>query len=186
MSIEENPGFSEDSLRRIAAQKIKYRTLLRFHAVTYLLINILLVIINIITETEPGNITGHIYYWFFFPMFGWLIGLAIHAMFYLCYARGVYSMMKRLAYVHLIAYVTVMVLLFMSDINIMNNLTLEEIGWAHYPAVSWDVPMLLHVILTIIVFSGKMTEDGLIKTRKERAIEKEMDKMRKKFGIQQN
>ena len=186
MSIEENPGFSEESLRRIAAQKIKYRTLLRFHAVTYILINILLFAINLITQMDVTSPNGNIYFWSLLPLFGWLIGLSIHAMFYLCYARGVYSMMKRLAYVHLIAYVTVMVLLFTIDFDIMNNFEIEEVNWAHYPAVSWGVPMLLHVIVTKIIFSGKMTEDGLIKTRKERAIEKEMNKMRKKFGIQQN
>ncbi|MBY9006174.1 MAG: 2TM domain-containing protein [Candidatus Lokiarchaeota archaeon] len=174
MSIEENPGFSEESLRRIAAQKVKYRLLLRFHAITYIMVNILLTILNYVTNAS--------YYWFVFPLLGWLIGLSIHAIAYYCYANGIYPMMKRISYIHLIAFITTMLLLLVIDSNIMNGFQFEGISWSIYPAISWGFPVLLHVIVTKTVFSGKMTEDGLIKTRRERAVEKEMQKMKKKFG----
>ncbi len=180
MSIEENLGFSEESLRKIAAQKVKYRLLLRFHTITYILIIIFLGILNYLTSPT--------YVWVFFPLFGWLIGLSIHAVAYYCYANGVYPMMKRLSYIHLTAYITTMLLLLAVDANIMggNLLNVPQFDWAYYPGISWGIPMLLHLIGTRIICSGKIIQDGIVKTRRERAVEREMDKMKRKFGEYRN
>ncbi len=198
MNIEEKiPGFSEQSLRKIAAQKIKYRLFLRIHILLFIMINTFFFILNFTKNftSMPRYYFDRIY-WFQFPLFSWFIGLSVHATCYYCYAYGVYPIMKRIAFVHLVAYLTVMLFLFMIDFNIMGlKYSIEPmpdewlyisfyIEWAHIVAIIWGFPMIIHVVLTLIYSSVKFSKDGNIKNRKERTIDKEIDKMKRKIGVQ--
>ena len=42
-----------------------------FHLISYVLVNVFLIVINLLTSPE--------YLWFFWPLLGWGIGLVIHA-----------------------------------------------------------------------------------------------------------
>lgn len=165
--MSETSGFSEESLRKIAAQKVSFRFSVKLHGAIFIIVNVLLIIINFLFTPE--------FYWFFFPLFSWLIGFNMHALAYILYARGVYPMAKRGVIYHLVSYTFVMLLLF-----IINFLTLSEFYWVIFPAVFWGTAVILHIIIYIQYFSKKVEKSGKYRSRKERAIEKELNKMRKK------
>jgi hypothetical protein len=165
--MNENNVFSEESLRKIAAQKVSFRFSVKIHVSVFILINILLIIVDLLFTPEI--------YWFFFPLFSWLIGVNMHFLAYVLYARGVYPMAKRGVIYHLDSYIFVMLFLF-----IINFLTLPEFYWVIFPAIFWGAAVFLHIIFYIQFLSGKAEEGGKFKSRKERAIEKELEKMRKK------
>ncbi len=165
--MNENNAFSEESLRRIAAQKVSFRFSVKIHIYIFILINILLIIVNLFST--PGL------YWFFFPLFSWLVGLTMHVLAYILYARGVYPMAKRGVIYHLTSYIFVMLFLF-----IINFTTLSAYYWVIFPAIFWGAAVILHILFYIQYLSGKAEKSGKFKSRKERAIEKELEKMRKK------
>ncbi|MFX1378361.1 MAG: 2TM domain-containing protein [Promethearchaeota archaeon] len=165
--MNENNAFSEESLRKIAAQKVSFRFSVKIHVAVFILVNILLFLVNFFFT--PGL------YWFFFPLFSWLIGVNMHILAYVLYARGVYPMAKRGVIYHLNSFIFVMLFLF-----IVNFLTFPMYFWVIFPAIFWGAAVLLHIIFYIQYLSGKAEEGGKFKSRKERAIEKELEKMRKK------
>jgi len=165
--MSENSGFSEESLRRIASQKISYRVSVKLHIAIFITVNILLYLVNILAT--PGL------YWIIYPFFSWLIGINMHAIGYLLYARGVYPMAKRGVIFHVVSFVSVMLFLF-----IINFTTLPDYYWVIFPSIFWGTGVALHIIIYIHFFSGKVEKSGKYSSRKERAIEKELEKMRKK------
>ncbi|MFX1419266.1 MAG: 2TM domain-containing protein [Promethearchaeota archaeon] len=165
--MNENNAFSEESLRKIAAQKVSFRFSVRIHISVYILINILLFLVNLFFSPEL--------LWFFFPLFSWLVGLTMHTLSYFLYAKGVYPMAKRGVIYHLTSYISVMLFLF-----IINFITFPVYYWVIFPSIFWGAAVVLHIILYIQYFSGKAKGGGIFTSRKEHAIEKELEKMRKK------
>ncbi len=157
--------FSEESLRKIAEEKINYRISVKIHVTAFLLVNALLFFINILTLPDK--------LWVIYPFFGWLIGLNIHTMLYILYARGVYPMAKRAFIVNLTAYLSSMLLLFL-----INILTLSSYIWAFYPAITWGFALVAHLIIFLLYFQQSKIKEDDRKSKKERAIEKELQKMK--------
>ena len=160
-------GFSEESLRKIAAQKVSYRFSVKIHVVVFFLVNILLFIINILFTPD--------FYWIVFPFFSWLIGVSLHILTYILYARGVYPMSKRGVIYHIDSFVFVMLLLF-----ITNYMTIPGVYWILFPTIFWGGLVILHIIIYTLYFSTKEENNEKSKSRKDRAIEKELEKMRRK------
>ena len=79
--MNDTAEFSEETLRKIAAQKVTFRYSVKVHAICYILVNVLLIILNLIFTPT--------YFWFFYPLLGWLIGLAIHSTAYILWSRGI-------------------------------------------------------------------------------------------------
>jgi len=165
MSI--NSGFSEESLRKIAEQKVSFRVSVKIHLTIFILINTLLSIVNFIFTPD--------FYWIVFPFFSWLIGINMHALSYILYAKGVYPMGKRGAIYHLASYISVMILLF-----VINLTTFPKFYWVIFPAIFWGAAVILHILLYIHYYSGSFEPTGKWKSIKEKAIGKELEKMRKK------
>ena len=172
--MSDSQGFSEESLRRIAEQKINYRRSVKIHWTAFLLVNILLFIINVLTA---GFILEGL--WSIYPLLGWFIGVAMHTVSYSLYAKGVYPMGKRGVIYHLTGYLTVMLLLL-----VINILTLPNFYWVIFPAIFWGVGLIAHMIVYNIYFKEKLTDTGDVKSKKEKAIEKEMEKMRRRMNQQ--
>jgi len=61
-----------------AKQRIEELKGLYVHAIIYIVVNIVMVIMNLVTSPD--------HYWFYWPLLGWGIGLAIHA--FSVYAKG--------------------------------------------------------------------------------------------------
>jgi hypothetical protein len=118
--------------------------------------------------------------WAFYPALGWFIGLSLHITSYILYARGVYPMAKRAFIYHLVAYISVMMLLIAINANIMNY-TFQMITWVLYPMISWGDALFVHGIIYKMYFSAKLTKDGEMKTKKDKAVEKEMERLRRKL-----
>ena len=167
-------GFSEESLRKIAEQKINYRYSVMIHMAAFVLVNALLLFINFLSLPY--------YYWALFPLLGWNVGLVLHIVSYILYARGVYPAAKRSVIFHLFAYLSVMLLLFAINMNIMDNLNLSilDINWAYYPAIFWGFGLVVHVAAYRIYGRGDLSQEGVVVTRREKMIEKELQKMKKK------
>ena len=158
-------SFSEESLRKIAERKVQFRQTVKTHAAAFLIVNALLIAVNLIFSAG--------YYWFLFPLFGWFIGLSLHYTAYLMYANGVYPYMKRGVYFHIVAFATVMLLL------VVINLMTTSIYWVIYPAIFWGAGLIAHIVIYVVNYKGDV-EKGETKSKKEKLIEKEMQKMRKK------
>ena len=178
--------FSEDQLRKIAEQKIIYKRSVRIHWLLYMVVNILLGIINLliigidVIINTPPDVALQVTvskFWVLYPAFGWLIGLMMHTMAYLMYANGVYPMAKRGVIFHFTAYIMVNLLL-----TVINFMTLPTFYWVFFPAVFWGAGFVVHFIVYMVYWRGKIDEKGEAKSKKERAIEKEMQKMRKKMN----
>lgn len=61
----------EQSKYQEAKQRVEEIKGFYFHLITYILINAVLIVINLLTSPE--------YLWFIWPLIGWGIGLVIHA-----------------------------------------------------------------------------------------------------------
>ena len=166
-------GFSEENLRRIAALKIKFRLSVKIHLTAYILGIILLISINLLFKSLIP--------WAIFPVFGWLIGLVMHLTAYIVYARGVYPIAKRGVIFNTVAYIVVILFLFI--INTYINLIINKpflFFWAVIPAFFWGLALIIHYIVYKGFFNKNLYEQGERQSRMERAIEKEMRKLRKK------
>jgi hypothetical protein len=161
-------GFSEENLRQIALRKVNFRLSVKIHVGVYITVCSLLVLINWIFTPEI--------WWIHYPILGWLIGLIEHYTSYVVYARGVYPMAKRAVIFHLMAYLFVILYLFV--INIVVDPTLI---WAVIPAIFWGAGLLIHTITYFVFHRGATVEIEGIKSRKDRAVEKELEKMQKRM-----
>ena len=165
--MSEYNNFSEDQLRAIAEQKVNFRLSVKIHIGVFVAVNILLLAINLIFTPA--------YFWIIYPLFGWLVGLIIHYTAYIVWARGVYPMAKRGVIFHLVSYIFAMLFLF-----IINYYTLPVYWWAFWPGFFWGFAVIIHIIAYMVYYRGKMDKNGEIKSRRQRAVEKEMEKMKKK------
>jgi len=171
--MNEGERFSEESLRRIASQKVSYRYSVRIHIVVYILVNILLFVINLLTATPIITFQTS---WFLYPLLGWFIGLSIHMVSYIMFAKGVFPLAKRGVIYHFTAYITVIILLSVNNLQIIPHFL-----WALWPGILWGIGFAGHAIIYLIYFKSKITETGDIKSRREQAIERELEKMKRRI-----
>lgn len=65
----------DDALREMAVRGLKAKSDVKIHAVVYVLVNLLLVVIWLVSAW----VSGEWFPWFLFPLCGWGVGLGIHA-----------------------------------------------------------------------------------------------------------
>ena len=170
--MENYAGFSEENLREIAKKKVVYRFAVRLHVSIFLIANLLLFFINMLTTPY--------YFWIIYPFFGWLIGVAEHLTAYIIYARGIYPNTKRGVIFHIIAYIFVNLLLF--NIFFYNEIYYRSIAmplpgydpylWFLFPLVFWGAGLLIHIAVHVIFFRSKADKEGIKKSKREKAIER--------------
>jgi hypothetical protein len=70
----------------------------------------------------------------------------------------------------------------------MINLILppHEFTWVFYPAFFWLIAVIIHFVIYMLYYRGGISESGEIKSRKEKAIEKEMQRMRERIKKEKN
>jgi len=168
MNEESFNGFSEENLRLIALRKVNFRLSVKIHFGVYVIGCSLMFLIN--WFFTPGN------WWALYALFGWLIGLVEHYTSYIVYARGVYPMAKRAVIFHLMAYIFVIILLFV--INILVN---PLFFWVIIPVIFWGAGLIIHIITYFVYHRGATEGKEGIKSRRERAVEKELEKMQKRL-----
>ena len=169
--MAENNAFSEESLYEIARSKVNFRLSVKVHVGIFIVVSALLLTINLIQIfLFSPNIL-----WVLYPFFGWFIGVVLHTTAYIVYARGVYPIAKRGVIFHTLAFIFVMLYLF-----IINLITIPY-PWAIYPLIFWGSALVIHNIAYLVLYRGKIDDKGETKSRRERAIEKEMEKMRKRM-----
>ena len=161
-----NQSLPDQELRKIAEKKVVFRYSVKIHVIIFVLVNIVLLLINLLTTP---------FFWVVFSFFGWLIGVAIHCLSYILYTRGVYPMGKRALLYTITAYIFGMLLLFVA-----NYITLGVINWALYPAFFGGIGVLVYIFIYLIFFRAKLANDGEKKSKIEKAVDKEMEKLAKK------
>ena len=166
--MSKNAIFSEETLRKIASQKVMFRYSVRVHALSYVSINALLFILNLIFT--PSD------WWVVFPLFGWLIGFSLHATAYIVWVKGM-GYGSRAILFHLVGYIFTMLLLLVTNYSLSGTL-----DWVVYPAIGWGGGLFLHIMFNYLITKTTSVEGKETLSRKERAIEKEMEKLRKKLG----
>jgi hypothetical protein len=164
MSEKRYNGFSESDLRLIALKKVNFRMSVKIHFGVFLIGCTLLFVINGLTSP---------FFWFPIPTFGWLVGFAEHLTAYLVYARGVYPIVKRSVSFHVVAYIFAMLLLFVI------NLYGITFFWVVLPAFFWGIGLLIHIIVYLVYYRVSTKDKDGLKSKKERAVERELAKMKK-------
>ncbi|MFY9115160.1 MAG: 2TM domain-containing protein [Dethiobacteria bacterium] len=133
----------------MSAQKetLKNRILL-IHTVVFILVNAGMAAINL--QFTPAVL------WFIYPLIGWGIGLAIHALFSAGTggpeqsARNKRATLRTKAFVaHLIIYLMVNILLL-----VVNLTYTPTFLWVAFPAAGWGIAVILHLLFGV-VFSVK-------------------------------
>ena len=179
--MENYDGFSEENLREIAKKKVVYRFAVRLHIVIFLIVTFLLTSINMMTIPY--------YPWIIYVFFGWLIGIAEHIAAYIIYAKGIYPNAKRGVIFHIIAYIFVNLLLnlifYLNEVYYTGFLfPLEDpnpFPWPAFPLVFWGAGLLIHIAVYLIFFRSKIGKEGINQSKREKAIEREIEKMKSKF-----
>ena len=138
-----NQSLPDQELRKIAEKKVVFRYSVKIHVIIFVIVNIVLLLINLLTTP---------FFWVVFPFFGWLIGVAIHCLSYILYARGVFPMGKRALLYTITAYIFGMLLLFVA-----NYITLGVINWALYPAFFGGIGVLVYILNYLKFFMGKLS-----------------------------
>jgi len=176
---KEIEGFSEESLRKIAEEKVKYRDSVMIHFFTYILINILLFVLFLNLKIPQIS---------FLIIFAWLIGLSLHTVSYILYARGTFPMAKRGVIYHIVTYITGSIFL-----GVLRSILILIGPYQEFVFVStvnsimttifllWGLAVLVHLAIYKLFFSVKIEKNGEIKTRREMQIEKEIQKMKRKL-----
>jgi hypothetical protein len=167
MSEKRYNGFSEEDLRMVALKKVNFRMSVKIHLGVFIFGSVLFLVINGFTST---------YLWFLYPILGWFVGFVEHLTAYLVYARGVYPMAKRGVIFHVVTYITVILLLFV--INFITNIIFF---WVVFPAIFWGIAIGIHVVVYLVYYRGATVDLGVLKSKKERAVDKELEKMQRKY-----
>ncbi|MBY8987441.1 MAG: 2TM domain-containing protein [Candidatus Lokiarchaeota archaeon] len=179
--MENYNGFSEENLREIAKKKVVYRFSVRLHVIIFLIVNSLLFFINMLTTPS--------FYWVAYPFFAWLIGVAEHLTIYIVYAKGIYPNAKRGLIFHIIAYIFVNLLLFIifvhTEFYVLRNVLVIEgyitYAWFLFPLVFWGAGLLIHIAVYLIFSRNEVDNEGIKQSKREKAIEREIEKMKSKF-----
>ncbi|TFG04452.1 MAG: 2TM domain-containing protein [Promethearchaeota archaeon] len=164
MSVEN--GFSEETLRKIAAQKVTFRYTVKIHLFCYVFVNLILFSINAIVSANN--------WWAFYPLLGWLIGLAIHATVYWTWSRGI-NYGRRAIIFNFVAWVFGVLLL-----TVIDFMTAGYFSWVVYPTGFWGLGILVHIIIYALIAKRQQVGDSTKVSKKDRAIEHEMQKLREK------
>ena len=162
-------GFSEEHLRRIALKKVQFRMSIKIHTGIFIVVNTLMLILNLFFN--PTTL------WVIFPFFGWLIGLAEHIATYFVYARGIYPGAKRGVLFHSVAYIFVILYLF-----IINIIATPDFYWVVFPIIFWSTGLIIHLTAYLIYRRPSIDSEGTLKSKTDRAVEKELEKMKKKMN----
>ncbi|MFX0009377.1 MAG: 2TM domain-containing protein [Candidatus Hermodarchaeota archaeon] len=161
-------GFSEESLKRIAQQKVNFRLSVRIHVGVYIIVSLLLLAINLMFSPS--------FLWIIFPFLGWLVGVVMHSVAYIVYAKGVFPIAKRGLIFHFTAYIFVILLLL-----VINWYTYPIFYWVYFPIIFWGAALILHMIAYFTYYRGRIDEQGKGISRRERAIQKELEKMKQRM-----
>lgn len=124
------------------------------HGVAYAMVNCLLIYINISSLWYVYN------FWFLLPLFGWGIGLTIHATGNKLLKSSEKSTAEMIFILHLVAYGIVNFFLIYINVSL---LWFSLYLWFLYPLILWSIGIMIHAIATKIIVDNKLSGDNLTK-----------------------
>jgi hypothetical protein len=159
-------------LKKIAKEKILFNLGLKIHAICFFAVNAFLGILNYLVD-------GFETIWFFYPLFGWLVGIGVHAMCYLIYSRGIIGGGKISVLIHGVAFALGAMALIAFNFASVYSGSYEM--WFHWPVGFWLLGFLIHAI--VIKLAGKKpAKTGEEKSWLEKQVDQELKKAGKKRG----
>jgi cation transport ATPase len=159
-TIRNGEAVAEEDLRRVAEHKYYFKKSFIFHACIFIIGNLLLFTINMLFSPNVQ--------WYMYSLIGWVfIGTIMHVGSYSIFASGVTPSFKRAIIYNILAYVSVMPFLV-----IINLITLGSVSWVLYPMFFWGAGVVILVVIYSMIGSGDKKE------KKEKAIQKELAKLR--------
>ncbi|MHA1732084.1 MAG: 2TM domain-containing protein [Promethearchaeota archaeon] len=180
---EEAEVFDEETLREVAREKVQRQLALKLHTVVYVLVNVLLVVINFVIARGQNT-----YLWAAWPLTGWSVGLAFHAVYYALYANGVTSRSKLGVAYHLTAYVTVVAfLVFTNWYTMVGGLYVPSLSpgttqyqywWVFWAAIPWAVGLGIHAYLAAHGGSPGEAKPSYV----DRKVDREMERIKRQAG----
>lgn len=152
---------TEQKLRAYAEGRVSRRRALRVHLTCYALVNAFLVALNLVVTPD--------YFWAFFPLTGWALGVVFHAVAFWTYPN-LKGAGHRLVLFHVAAYGAVNAYLFA-----LNWFLPGTTWWAAWPWGVWTVFLVVHLV------ARKGRRGAGDASRMDRAVDKEMHKIMTKY-----
>ncbi|MHA1368993.1 MAG: 2TM domain-containing protein [Promethearchaeota archaeon] len=160
MNIES--PFSEEEIREIAKEKIKASLGWKIHFTVYCIVNLMIFSLNVVSGLNV--------IWFVYPMFGWLIGIAVHGTAYYIYSRGITNQAKNGLIIHAVIYFTTILLLF-----IINYTTDFRYPWFLWAAGFWLIGLMIQAVLVKLTSKAKSESK---KSWLEQKVDEEINKIK--------
>lgn len=164
--MEHESPFSQDALRAIAKEKILWRLGVQIHFLAFLLVNVLLIVINWISNQWMTP-------WFVYPLSGWIIGFGAHLTIFFIYSKGVIGENKKAMILHVV--ISVLSSLALFNINFFSNF---NVMWFIYPVIALLISDIVHFI--VYKFIIKPSDTGESKSWMERKIDEELHKAKER------
>ena len=165
-SKEPSSPFSDDALRRIAKEKIILAFVVKIHILAYIGVNTFLVFLNYLV-TSPGKVD-----WAIIVASSWLVGLGVHGIAYLIYARGVIGLNKKSLIFHLIAEAFTL-----QAVVVINIVTNPALLWLVWPAGAMASAVIVHLVVYNTFLKGRG-----VKGQKRSWMDRKIDEELKKTG----
>lgn len=165
---EKIPEFDEVGLRKIAKEIILQRFFLIVHCLVYVFVNLLLFVINFLTNWS--------YPWFLWAVTGWGVVFTTHGFYYVLYKKGVVNISSLGILYDLWGFFIVN--LFLLFVNLFTNVPMWTLHpWFWFPLASWGAILIIHAVIYFYIVPSK--EDSPEKNWLERKIDKELQKIQR-------
>ncbi len=160
--------FNDDGLRKIAKEIVLQRFFLVLHALIYCFVNLLLFVINYLTDQT--------YPWFLWALIGWGIVILTHVFYYILYKKGIVHIATLILLYHVWAYVILNLFILFIDFFTATP-RWSFMVWFWYPFGAWSGILIIHMIMYFYTIPSQETSDEL--NWIERKVEKELKKLQK-------
>ncbi len=159
--------FNEEGLRKIAKEIVLHRFFLILHVLLYIFVNLLLFIINYLTNWE--------YPWFLWALIGWAVILFTHIFYYILYKKGIVHIATLALLYHVWAFIVLNS--FLLFINFFTNQSRWNFQpWFWFPFGSWGSILIIHTVLYFYITPAR--DESTEKTWIERKVEQELKKLK--------
>lgn len=160
--------FDQEGLKKIAKEIVLNRFFLILHVLIYAFVNILLFVINFLTDFN--------YPWYLWALTGWGILLLTHIFYYILYKKGIVHIATLLLLYHIWAFIILnLFMLFIDFFTATPRWTFAS--WFLFPLGAWGGLLLIHIVLYFYIIPSKEASDEL--TWIERKVERELKKLQK-------
>jgi len=169
MSSKKLNEFNNNSLRRIAKEVVVRKFVLILHIWVYFLVNLLLFVINYLTNPT--------YFWCLWPLTAWMMTLIGHIFAHMMFRKGVVDLHSVFILYHMLFFVVINLFLIFTNwfTTLIGSL---RFTWSFWVIGPWSVLFVIH----LIVYFYLVPKRGESPNRNwlDRRVDEQLEKMNKK------